>query len=369
MKPSRTLAREQGAMLITMSLLFIPLLGLLALVVDVGHLMIVRNELQNAADAAALAGANCLPRASAPSGTDCSSSLRASLNWTMAGIKASNTVGLNRSDGVPLVYGAVLTGYKNLHGDPPGLQVISLNPIAADDRPAVMVRISRVTGINGGPVQTLLPGLHGGAAVSISVTALALLPAPGKVLAGSLMPQLINKCLFDLYWDQNSRSPQLATSASLNGVTQVIGQAWKLRLGSAYRYANCDSGQWTSFASDASGTVSFSTLIADGNPTSLGVGELIWIEPDAGTALYGNLSARYPTPAGADVILPVVDAPDGLNSRGQTAIVGFAGFHIDAIQAGSDHYVQGHFVNVAMAAGASGTGPFYGSYTPARLVQ
>ena len=100
-------------MLITMSLLFIPLLGLLALVVDVGHLMIVRNELQNAADAAALAGANCLPRASAPSGTDCSSSLRASLNWTMAGIKASNTVGLNRSDGVPLVYGAVLTGYDD----------------------------------------------------------------------------------------------------------------------------------------------------------------------------------------------------------------------------------------------------------------
>ena len=55
-----SLGKQKGAMLITASLWLILLIGLAALAFDVGHLMIVRNELQNAADAAALAGANCL---------------------------------------------------------------------------------------------------------------------------------------------------------------------------------------------------------------------------------------------------------------------------------------------------------------------
>ena len=44
--------RERGAMLIVASLFLIPLIGLMALAVDLGHILIVRNELQNAADAA-----------------------------------------------------------------------------------------------------------------------------------------------------------------------------------------------------------------------------------------------------------------------------------------------------------------------------
>ena len=51
---------QRGSMLVTASLFFIILIGFAALAVDVGHMMIARNELQNAADAAALAGANCL---------------------------------------------------------------------------------------------------------------------------------------------------------------------------------------------------------------------------------------------------------------------------------------------------------------------
>lgn len=367
--PPRQAGRERGAMLITMSLFFITLLGFAALAFDVGHLMIVRNELQNAADAAALAGANCLDRTTAVSGSDCTSSVSPSLNWTIAGIKASDAIGLNKSDGVALFNGTVATGYKNLGGTPPGLQAATLSPVGPDDKPAVMVSLSRAIGNNGGPVQTLIAAMYGGAAAPIAVDAVAVLTSPGNVLTGSLIPQAINKCMFDLYWDQTSNSPHLATSASLNGVPQVIGQAWELRIGSTTHYPDCDSGQWTSFAIDANDAPTVSTLIASGNPTSLGLGENIWIEPDTNTALYGNLSAQYPTPPGADVILAVVDRANGLNNKGQTPIVGFAGFHIDDIQGGSDKYLQGHFIKAAIASGASGTGPFYGTYTPARLAQ
>jgi Flp pilus assembly protein TadG len=51
---------ESGAVAIITAILMVVLLGFLALAVDVGHLATVKNELQNAADAAALAGARAL---------------------------------------------------------------------------------------------------------------------------------------------------------------------------------------------------------------------------------------------------------------------------------------------------------------------
>jgi Flp pilus assembly protein TadG len=51
---------ESGTVAIITAILMVVLLGFLALAVDVGHLATVKNELQNAADAAALAGARAL---------------------------------------------------------------------------------------------------------------------------------------------------------------------------------------------------------------------------------------------------------------------------------------------------------------------
>ncbi len=49
--------RQQGAIVIVMSLFLVVVMGILALVVDLGHLYATKTALQNAADAAALAGA------------------------------------------------------------------------------------------------------------------------------------------------------------------------------------------------------------------------------------------------------------------------------------------------------------------------
>src|SRR5947208_13128922 len=51
---------RRGAVAPLVALLLIPLLGMLAFSVDVGYMIVVRTELQNAADAAALAGAQQL---------------------------------------------------------------------------------------------------------------------------------------------------------------------------------------------------------------------------------------------------------------------------------------------------------------------
>ncbi|MFC1610194.1 TadG family pilus assembly protein [Myxococcota bacterium] len=51
---------QQGAVLVVVALLMVVFVAFAALAIDIGHLYVVRNELQNAADAGALAGARVL---------------------------------------------------------------------------------------------------------------------------------------------------------------------------------------------------------------------------------------------------------------------------------------------------------------------
>ena len=362
--------KQQGAMLITASFLLLFLIGLTAVVVDVGHLMAARTALQNAADAAALAGANCLTRSSAPSGLDCSSTPSAALNWSMANTKAQQAVGLNAVDGMALVDAIVTTGYKNLTGTPAGLQAMNLSPIGPYDKPAVMVQLSKAAGSNGGPLQMLMTSMFGTKAWSLTATAVAVISSPGKVPPNRILPQVINRCMFDLYWDSASNAPRLATSNLLNGVPQVVGQPWVFRIGSSYHYPNCDSGQWSLVgSSDSNSVTGISNQISSGNATALSIGDLVVIEPGTKTALYNNLSAQYPTPPGADVTLAVVNQPNNLDQAGSTPVVGFAGFHIADIKGGNDKYIQGNFIQGGTTAGASGIGAYFGTYTPPRLAQ
>jgi Flp pilus assembly protein TadG len=361
--------RQQGAMLITVSLFFITLSGLAALAFDLGHLLIVRNELQNAADAAALAGANCLNKTSTSSGTDCTSTPSSTLNWSVAGLRANAAIGLNQSDGTALVHATVTTGYKNLAGTPAGLQTSTPSPVGVYDKPAVMVSLSRSSGSNGGAPGLLLTAMFNVVPVPISATAVAVISSPGRVGTGSVIPHAINQCMFDQYWDPATNSPKLATSTALNGVPQTLGQPWELRIGSSYHYPNCDSGQWTSFGLDVNDVPSVRDLITNGNPVPLALGDSTWVQPGTKTTLYGDLEDRYPSPPGADVTLIVVNLPNGLANKGTTSIVGFAGFHITAIMGGSGKYIQGHFIKGAVTGGSSGIGPYYGTYTPPRLAQ
>lgn len=371
--------RQQGAMFISMALVLISLLGFAALAVDVGRLMIARNELQNAADAAALAGANCLDKTTASSGSDCTSTVASSLNWTIASAKASSTIGQNKADGKLLTDGTVSTGYKNLAGTPAGLQPITLSPVGTNDKPAVMVQLSKDTGKNGGAVQTLIATMFGVAAVPIVAKAVAVRSSPGNVLPSSVIPITINKCMYDQFWDAATGTPKIYTGTPLDPYgLSTIGQPWEFKIGSAYHYGSCYSGQWTSFELDVNSQSAIGSLINGGNPTSLEIGDNTWIQPGTKTASYNDLDAKYPTPlspptanvsSSLNITLIVVDIASDLTSKGIAPIVAFAGFHIDDIQGGSGKYVQGHFLKGNTTAGSGGIGPFYGTYTPARLAQ
>ena len=370
--------KQQGAMALTASLWLIVFLGFVALAFNVGHLLIVRNELQNGADAAALAGANCLDKTTA--GSDCTTVPSSTLNWSIASMKASNSIALNKTDGASLVNGTVQTGYWNVNGGT-SLQPTSLSPIGPCtmiggamttpcDKPAVMVTLERVGGSNGGPVGTLVASMFGGTSVPISARAVAVISSPGTLLPSTqnLIPIAINKCMYDLYWDSATGSPKTADATTLNGVTQVLGQPWKIRIGSSYHYPLCESGQWTSFGQDKNDVPTTRDFINNGNPDPLGIGTETWIQPGTKSSAYDTLSAKYPTPPGADVTVVVVDNSAGWSTNAQSPIVAFAGFHIDDVNK-SGKYVEGHFIKGASTAGASGFGPYYGTYTPPRLAQ
>src|SRR5512143_2606987 len=53
-------ADQSGGVLVLIALLLVVIIGMAAVALDVGHLMVVRNEIRNAADAGALAGARVL---------------------------------------------------------------------------------------------------------------------------------------------------------------------------------------------------------------------------------------------------------------------------------------------------------------------
>ena len=56
----RIISEQGGAVAVIVGVCLVLFVGFTALAVDIGHLYVARNELQNAADAGALAGARCL---------------------------------------------------------------------------------------------------------------------------------------------------------------------------------------------------------------------------------------------------------------------------------------------------------------------
>jgi len=359
------------------------LTGFAVLAVDIGRIFIVRGEMQNVADATALAGANCLTRQSGAGTTDCLSTMANALNWTRAVANAQAQLSQNQADNRSISSsdaGHVIdVGYWDLLNKRPSGGTLptspmstTFSPIGTYDKPAIRVKVSKAAGQNGGPILMLTRLMFGGVDVPMSATAVAVISSPGGVLTGNLIPMAIDKCLFDTYWDSTTGSPKLADSNKLtvysgkkpSNIQQTIGAPWVFQMGSAYSYANCQATQWTSFAVGNNSASYAAGLISTGNPTPLNIGDLVYIQPGAETTLFKNLIQQYPS-LPVDVTVMVVNY--NLSTSGSAPIYAFAGFRITAIVDGSGKYIQGSFVNSEVSSGASGIGPFFGTYTPPRL--
>ncbi|KVT54102.1 pilus assembly protein TadG-related protein [Burkholderia ubonensis] len=348
-------AREKGVVAIQVALFLVVLLGFAALAVDVSRAFVVRNELQNAADAAALAGAGAL------NGTLTINS--SSTTWTTADaaatVAANAVIARNSANGAALSTAQVQTGYWNVTGSPAGLQSTAIKP-GQYDRPAVMVSVSLSKGNNGGPMSLVFAPMLGVKTLPVSATAVAVISSPGTANTGSLFPMVITQCLLNdpNYWNTATGQPV---------IDPKTGKPIELQIGSSYHYDSCDSGQWTSFNLDANDVPTIDSLIQNGNPTPMNVGDNTWIEPGTKTSIYNHMTDYINLPA--QVLLPVVSV---ITTHATQPILGFVAFQIDQSVGGSGKYVQGHFLGGLKAQGTTGgstPGPYYGAYTPASLAE
>ncbi|MFA6810696.1 MAG: TadG family pilus assembly protein [Desulfoplanes sp.] len=353
----KRMEKEKGAVVILVSLSLLVLLGVVALAIDTGHLMVIRNELQNAADAAALAGANNL-YSKTPSGF---SSVPPVPNWSAAEDAASTNAPSNKSAGGILGDYEVETGYWNFLHNPEGLQLKSISPDPHDDGPAVKVTVRKVAGKNNGPVRNFFAGVMGIHTSDVSATAIAACGNTGWVQPGTLMPVAIPKWIVIKKADKYNNSSKVIT------------------VGSAYHYeddpyTDAVAGQWTSLTEEPINSAKhIKDLIQNGNPNLLSIGDPIYIEP--GTKAVGYHKDQIGQYVGKDIVLPVVDAVlrDSVKQIPAPEIKAFIGFHLTELI--KNKGFKGYFLE-EMYVGPSGPGGwgvseklYSGTYSPPRLVK
>jgi Flp pilus assembly protein TadG len=340
---------ESGQVLVLVALGAVFLIGMVALVVDIGHGLVVRNELQNAADASSLAGAGKLFDPSPGP------------NWSVAKNAASSSIAWNRSDGQSLVNCTADYGVWNRSNNPAVFQLGSTTIDTTHD-PAVMVQVSRADGQNGGPVSTWFARIFGNnkpfISFDVNAQAVAAVSHPGNALPGTLIPIAIGDSMFD--------------GTKLLGRNK-FGPGNPITISSAYHAVPGITeipGQWTSFV-DPSNSANPQTLIQNLTPIIIGdpnTGK-IYIQPGTKTANYKPLEAFI----GKDVCVPVINvAPNILvdknAAKNSFPVVGFSGFHILSVVGKDDKQMTGYFLDGFTCSGTGGSGPNYGAWTPPHLV-
>jgi hypothetical protein len=337
--------RQRGAVAVLVALLLTVLTGLCGLAVDVAYGFLVRNELQNAADAAALSGAGHLYRdGSAP-------------DWTAAAVAAGNAVQLNRSTNAILQDGAVQYGYWNLAGTSAELLVPPAIP-GPGEVPAVMVTIGREEGSNGGPVTLFFASVLGIRPIPVRATAVAAVAAPSVVGDGVLFPLAVSACLYRTYWAATANPPGPR-------VDPATGSPYVFRIGPGSAHGACATGNWSSFGLDAADVAAMRSLLTGKNPASLRTGDAVWLQPAVDASIYGDADAcsGRGNKTCETILVPVVE---NVGDHATDVITAFACLRVELASVGGS-YVQVSMKSACMAPNSGGIGPDLGAHTSPRL--
>lgn len=340
--------KQKGNIALMTALLLPVVLGISAFAIDLAYLQVVRNELQNDADAAALAGAKYLVT-NGTSGPD----------WAQASSQALLAVGLNKANNLSLRDANVETGYWNLKQTPQILQPLPMNPTLYDI-PAIKVTVVKDTGVNQGGVPTFFARLWNRLSLRAQATATAGVSSPGTVDPGGLFPLVISQCMYANYWNSAANPPAPK-------IDPKTGKPYVFQIGSGYHYGTCSSGEWTSFDTDDNSVGRIQNLITQGNPVSMSIGDSTWVEPGTKTTLYkdvrdcsaaGNKTCEY-------VVVPTASTID---SHARSPIEGFACLHLlDGIM--GSKYILAEMSNKCVAPLSGGVGINYGVVSPPSLFQ
>lgn len=358
---------QKGMVALIVALLLPMLLGFGALALDISYRFLIQNQLQNAADATALAAAPCLYGRS-----DCGNKNATVPDWGTAAGRGSSFASKNSVEQSSVSTVHVDYGYWNFTSKSPTLQPLPYSP-GANDLPAIRVIINKSGTENGGGAATFFAKIWGINSMPLSATAVAAISYPGTGGPGALFPLAVTKCLYDNYWDATTRQPKKAPSnAPLPNSTwpQTAGQPYYFQITSSYHAGPCESGQWSSLDIDSNNVPTIRNLISNGNSASISVGGNVWIQPGTKTALYsdvnacsaaGNKTCEY-------VMVPVVN---DVSTHAYNSVVGMACLHILSATGGSGKYILAQMsadADKCQSKGSGGTGPSYGMYQPPRLV-
>lgn len=317
--PDRSPYRQQrGAVAIIAAVFLLAMIGTAAFAIDFGRWFVVKNELQNASDAAALAGAGHLypPTATGP-------------NWSAATTAGSTAVPLNASDRQALSTGIMVPGYWNYSNQT--FDTDTGKTQGTNELPALRVTIERSANANMGPVAMTFGRIFGTDTMDASATATAVVAVPGQAGEGTLAPYAIANCLFNdsdpPIWDQETQRP--VGDPPIKFVIATGAASGKSCNG-------CACGQWTSFDEENAGTNRLEQLIQIGNQSDVnavpGNGVEIsetWIAPGEKNSLY-NAAAQYWE--GRDIRVVVVDDKvHPLNEKGDAPVLGFACIHVHEV--------------------------------------
>ncbi|MGF6933208.1 Flp pilus assembly protein TadG [Paraburkholderia sp. UCT70] len=383
---AKSMKKQKGAVAIMVALLLLMLLSFAALAIDIGNLMLARTQAQTAADAAALAGAQCLyAQANNPG---CNNANAANPDWNDSQTEAVSFGPNNNVQGaaVQLHPSDVTTGYANVTDVAAGVSQATVPVASGNIVPAVQVTVHKDGTDSNGVVPVYLAQVLNIASLKTSATATAVVASPGTAEVGALFPIVMSRCLYDTYWNSATNSPDLATSttdpqAANNGtpIPQTIGQPYIFAIRASYQAANCNAGQWTSLSSANSqlGSSNIVGLMTSGNASPMSIGEPIDLETGLNSNAFHSVATCSQIPAGsagscAWVTVAVVSNVTG--GQGSTPpIVAFGCLHIlNETGNGSNAVItvqMGNDPNYCKNNQTDGIGPNYGTIMMPRLVQ
>lgn len=190
------ITRTEGAVAIITALGLVAFLGVVSLAMDMGQLYTVRNELQNAADAAALAAAgNLVHDYGSGAVRDAAAAQQAALTVAQRQSQLSGQPAVGDADrnDVNIRFGA-----WNIYAGNPSTAWTDIGTTCSSDSNAngVKITISRASGTIYGPVSSLFGSILGFNTAQVSATAIAYLgyttaTPPGSVTVPVALPDTV----------------------------------------------------------------------------------------------------------------------------------------------------------------------------------
>lgn len=346
---------ERGVVFVLVMIALGTLLAFAALALDVGNVMVVKNELHNVSDAAALAATRQLGRIYEEKSYGERENYHASADMATI-ISVAQQVGASNavagSTGITINASDVEIGRWDEPTDPLSFRATLSQPDA--------VRVSaRKDGFANGPLATFFAGIFGVNTVDVSAKATAALTGQSTAEAGGLpIPVAISRA-----WLSGGTAFQFCNQPIRFYPTNDPSSCAGWNVYNRYKNAN-DNALRTTIADLQSGAYVSPATTAN-------VTQYVFIGGTMSTQTFDRMLSLFQARRNRDLNndglndaweagVPVYDSSDCSNPSGAITIVGFATIVITGVQSSPAHQIDGYVVCNNVESGR-GSGRNYGT--------